>query len=192
MEYVKEYIKTKEDLKKWLAMDAVHYATQQLPLFQRLKYNLNTNAGGDQKYTWAYVKTLRYAEYHTNNHSLWHTLCRLYYMYKLRKLSYRTAIQIPPNAVGPGLFLPHFGAVNINENSIVGRNVTIYSGVRLGWKNVGGPCPKVGNNVFIGTGTNIIGDVCIGDNAILGQNCVIIKDVEANSVVVAQAPRILR
>ena len=42
----------------------------------------------------------------------------------------------------------------------------------------------IGNNVFIGAGTNIIGPVKIGDNVTIGQNCVITKDIPSNSVVV--------
>ena len=42
----------------------------------------------------------------------------------------------------------------------------------------------IGNNVFIGAGTKIIGPVKIGDNVTIGQNCVITKDIPSNSVVV--------
>ena len=182
----KELIRTKQDLREWLKLDSVHYASQIQPSFRKWKYNLNTNPGGDQRYTWLYVKTLRHAEYHINNHSLWHTICRIFYMSRLRRLAYKTAIQIPPNAVGPGLNLPHFGAINMNEHCCVGRNVTIYSGVRLGWKSPGEPCPQVGNNVFIGTGTNIIGDVHIGDNVTIGQNCGIVKDDDSNIRIICE------
>lgn len=42
----------------------------------------------------------------------------------------------------------------------------------------------IGNNVFIGAGTKIIGAVKIGDNVTIGQNCVITKDIPNNSIVV--------
>lgn len=102
-----------------------------------------------------------------------------------------TGFQIPPNVVGPGLNLPHFGVIVINENCSIGRDVTMYSGVCIGWQNRGLPCPCIGDNVFIGTGTNIIGDVHIGDNVTIGQNCVIVKDIASGSTVVAQQPRLL-
>jgi serine O-acetyltransferase len=47
-----------------------------------------------------------------------------------------------------------------------------------------GKAAIIGNNVFIGTGTKIIGDVHIGDNVTIGQNCVITKDIPSNSIVV--------
>ena len=47
-----------------------------------------------------------------------------------------------------------------------------------------GKAATIGNNVFIGAGTKIIGDVHIGDNVTIGQNCVITKDIPADSIVV--------
>ena len=191
MEYVKEYIKTKEDLKNWLAMDAVHYASQQKGFLKTLKYNLIATPIMDQKYIWAFVKTLRYSEYHMNNHNLWHTIARTYYLWKLRKLAYKTGFQIAPNAVGPGLRLIHWGPINVNENCRIGRNATLYWGVMMGWKGTGQPCPQIGDNAFVCSGTKIIGDVHIGDNVTIGQNCVVTKDVPSNSLVVAQQPRLI-
>lgn len=191
MEYVKEYIKTKEDLKEWLAMDAVHYASQQKGFLKTLKYNLIATPRMDQKYIWAFVKTLRYSEYHMNNHGMWHTIARTYYLWKLRKLAYKTGFQIAPNAVGPGLQLIHFGPINVNENCRIGRNATLYWGVMMGWKGAGQPCPQIGDNAFICSGTKIIGDVHIGDNVTIGQNCVVTKDVPSNSLVVTQQPRLI-
>ena len=187
----KELITTKKQLKEWLRMYSVYYYTQTQSFWKRLKYNLLAHPCMDQRYTWKYIKTLRRCEYHINNSGIVHMFLRILYLWQLRRLSYKTAIQIPPNAVGPGLNLPHFGAINMNENSKVGRNATIYSGVRLGWKKRGLPCPCIGDNVFIGNGTNIIGDVHIGDNVTIGQNCVIVKDIKSGTTVVAQQPRIL-
>lgn len=188
----KERIKNYSQLKEWLRMDSVYYPTQNQSFLKRLKYNILAHPCMDQRYTWKYIKTLRYCEYHINNSGKYHMIMRIFYLWKLRRLSYKTAIQIPPNAVGPGLNLPHFGAINMNENSKVGRNATIYSGVRLGWKEKNMPCPCIGDNVFIGTGTNIIGNVHIGDDVTIGQNCVIVKDIPSGSTVVTQAPRILK
>lgn len=184
-------IKSKEDLKRYLVMDAIHYPSQHCSFLKRLKFNLNATPIMEQRYIWDYVKTLRYAEYHTNNHSLWHTLMRTYYLCKLRKLARITGFQISTNTVGPGLCIYHWGSIIINEYCKVGSNVTLYSGVLMGWKSNGQPCPTIGDNVFIGAGSKIIGDVHIGDNVTIGQNCVITKDVQPNSIVVVQQPRII-
>lgn len=187
----KVLIRTKQDLREWLNMDAVHYPSQQQGFLKTLKYNLIATPIMDQKYIWAFVKTLRYSEYHMNNQSLWHTVARTYYLWKLRKLAYKTGFQIAPNAVGPGLQLIHFGPINVNENCRIGRNATLYWGVMMGWKGAGLPCPQIGDNAFICSGTKIIGDVHIGDNVTIGQNCVVTKDVPSNSLVVVQQPRLI-
>lgn len=185
----KDFITTKAQLKAWLELDAIYYPTQMLPFWKRLKYNLLAHPCMDQYFTWKFVKSLRFAEYHLNNHGFVHKLCRIWYLHKLRQLGYKTGFQIPPNVVGPGLNLPHYGVIIINDNSKLGCNVTLYSGVCIGWKKRGMPCPVIGDNVFIGTGTNIIGDVHIGDNVTIGQNCVIVRNVESDCTIVAQQPK---
>lgn len=188
----KERIISKKQLKEWLNLDSIHYQTQCQPFWKRLKYNLLAHPCMDQYYTWLYVKTLRYCEYHINNSGFFHKIWRVIYLHNLRRLGYKTGFQIPPNVTGPGLNLPHYGVIIINDNCNIGRNVTLYSGVCIGWKKRGLPCPLIGDNVFIGTGTSIIGDVHIGDNVTIGQNCVVVKDIESDSTVVAQPPRILK
>ena len=56
-----------------------------------------------------------------------------------------------------------------------------------------GGIPVIGDNVFIGSGTKIIGEVKIGNNVTIGQNCVIVKDIADDTVVVSSANvRLLR
>lgn len=63
--------------------------------------------------------------------------------------------------------------------------------VVIGHKNPGEGAPKIGNNVFIGAGSKIIGNIHIGNNVIIGQNVVITNDIPDNTTVVSQKPRIL-
>ena len=185
----KDFITTKAQLKAWLELDAIYYPTQMLPFWKRLKYNLLAHPCMDQYFTWKFVKSLRFAEYHLNNHGFVHKLCRIWYLHKLRQLGYKTGFQIPPNVVGPGLNLPHYGVIIIMiiVNSVVMSHF-ILEFVLAGKKEVM-PCPVIGDNVFIGTGTNIIGDVHIGDNVTIGQNCVIVRNVESDCTIVAQQPK---
>ena len=114
------------------------------------------------------------------------------YSYRLRKLGYKTGFQIPPNVCGPGITIYHYGAIIINDKTRIGRNVVLYPGVLIGHKVPGQSAPIIGNNVFIGSGAKIIGDVHIGDNVTIGQDCVIVKDIEAGHTVVAQPPRMIK
>lgn len=98
-----------------------------------------------------------------------------------------TGIEIHPGAViGKNFFIDHGFGVVIGETAIIGDEVLIYHGVTLGGKgsNKGKRHPTVGNNVMIGCGAKILGNITIGDNVKIGANAVIIHDVVSNSTVV--------
>jgi serine O-acetyltransferase len=98
-----------------------------------------------------------------------------------------TGIEIHPGAqIGRGLFIDHGMGVVIGETSIVGDNVTLFQGVTLGGtgKETGKRHPTVGNNVVIGAGAKVLGNIQVGDNSYVGANAVVLKDVPANSTVV--------
>lgn len=98
----------------------------------------------------------------------------------------RTNIEIHPAAkIGRHLFIDHGTGVVIGETAEIGDNVTIYHGVTLGGKSTekGKRHPTVGNNVIIGCGAKILGDVLIGDNAKIGANALVDHDVPDNGIV---------
>lgn len=155
-------IDNRKKLSACLAKDAMNYPSQTSGYMKRLFNNLLAGPNNAQKYIWRYVKVLRYAEYHCNSHGYWHRIMQIIYLYKLRNLSNITGFQIPINTVGYGLQIFHWGSIIINGKARLGNNVTLYPGVLVGWKNPGEHAPVIGNNVFIGSGSKIIGDVKIG------------------------------
>ncbi|MDD5422470.1 MAG: serine O-acetyltransferase [Candidatus Omnitrophota bacterium] len=106
-----------------------------------------------------------------------------------------TGIEIHPGAqIGKSFFIDHGMGVVIGETTITGDNVTIYQGVTLGGtgKEKGKRHPTIGNNVVIGTGAKVLGNITIGDNSYIGANAVVIKDVPPNSTVVGVPGRITK
>lgn len=106
-----------------------------------------------------------------------------------------TGIEIHPGAtIGKGLFIDHGMGVVIGETAMIGDNVTLYQGVTLGGtgKEKGKRHPTVGNNVVIGAGAKVLGNIRIGDNSYIGSNAVVIKDVPDNSTVVGVPGRITK
>lgn len=106
-----------------------------------------------------------------------------------------TGIEIHPGAtIGNSLFIDHGMGVVIGETTIIGDNVTLYQGVTLGGtgKEKGKRHPTIGNNVVIGAGAKILGNIKIGDNSYIGSNAVVIKDVPDNSTVVGVPGRITK
>lgn len=106
-----------------------------------------------------------------------------------------TGIEIHPGAtLGRRLFIDHGMGVVIGETSVIGDNVTLFQGVTLGGtgKQKGKRHPTLGNNVVVGAGAKILGDIHIGDNVSVGANAVVIEDVPANSTVVGVPGRVTR
>jgi serine O-acetyltransferase len=106
-----------------------------------------------------------------------------------------TGIEIHPGArIGKGLFIDHGMGVVIGETTIIGDNVTLYQGVTLGGtgKERGKRHPTLGNNIVVGTGAKVLGNITIGDNSYIGANAVVIKDVPPNSTVVGVPGRITK
>lgn len=102
-----------------------------------------------------------------------------------------TGIEIHPGAqIGESIFIDHGMGVVIGETAIVGNRVTIYHGSTLGGtgKETGKRHPTVGNDVMIGSGAKLLGNINIGSNVKVGANSVVLKDVlDGHTVVGAPA-----
>lgn len=94
--------------------------------------------------------------------------------------------------IGKGTIFLHSGlGVVIHENAKIGENCRIYQGVTIGGRGKRGT-PIIGNNVFIGANSTIIGNVIIGDNSIIGANSLVIHDVEKNTTVAGNPAKKIR
>lgn len=98
-----------------------------------------------------------------------------------------TGIEIHPGAkIGKRLFIDHGMGIVIGETSTIGNDCTIYHDVTLGGtgKDRFKRHPDIGNNVMIGAGSKVLGPIKIGNDAKVGANSTILKDVPDNVTVV--------
>ena len=98
-----------------------------------------------------------------------------------------TGIEIHPGAeIGHRFFVDHGMGVVIGETTIIGDDVTLYQGVTLGGtgKETGKRHPTLRNNVVIGAGARVLGNITIGENCRVGAGSVVLRDVPDNSTVV--------
>ena len=114
---------------------------------------------------------------------------KIYFLARLisERAKRRTGIEIHPGAViGERLFIDHGCGVVIGETSVIGNDVLIYHGVTLGGVSSEGRKrhPTIGNNVIIGCGAKVLGNIMIGDNVKIGANSVVLNDIESNKTVV--------
>lgn len=95
-------------------------------------------------------------------------------------------------SIGKGTIIAYGGiSVVIHKDAILGQNCVIESCVTIGGRSNLKKVPTVGNNVFIGTGAKVLGNVKVGNNVIIGANAVVIHDVPDNSIVAGVPARII-
>ncbi len=99
----------------------------------------------------------------------------------------KTGIEIHPGAkIGKNLFIDHGSGVIIGETTTIGDNVIMFHGVTLGGtgKEKGKRHPTIEDNVYIGCGAKILGNINIGKNSKIGANAVVLKDVMPNTTII--------
>ncbi len=88
-----------------------------------------------------------------------------------------------------GLYIAHpIGTVIAAEE--IGENCSIIASVTIGMRNEWA-FPRIGNNVFIGAGARVLGDIHVGDNTVIGANAVVIKDVPEGATVVGVPAKVI-
>ena len=125
--------------------------------------------------------------WHKLSHSLWHRGLRLPARFTSHIARWLTGIEIHPAAqIGRRLVIDHGMGVVIGETAMVGDDVYLYHQVTLGGTSSerGKRHPTVGNNVIVGAGAKILGDIVIGDGARVGANAVVVQPVAPGETVV--------
>lgn len=92
--------------------------------------------------------------------------------------------------IGGGLYIAHPVGVTMFPEKI-GENCSIIASVTIGLRGEQ-KFPRIGNNVFIGAGARVLGDVELGDHAVIGANAVVIKDVPAKGTVVGIPAKLIK
>lgn len=126
---------------------------------------------------------------------IWHRVAHFFHRIRLKFIARwimncsrrGTGIEIHPAAqIGKNLFIDHGMGVVIGETAVVGDNCTIYQGATLGGtgKEHNKRHPTLGNNVVVGAGAKVLGNITIGNNVKIGANSVVLKDVPDDCTVV--------
>jgi serine O-acetyltransferase len=124
---------------------------------------------------------------HRVAHWLWRHRLKLFARWLSTLNRFLTGIEIHPGArIGRRFFIDHGMGVVIGETAEVGDNVTMYHGVTLGGVSLekGKRHPTIEDDVVIGAGAKVLGNIVVGRGSRIGANAVVVKSVPPNSVVV--------
>jgi serine O-acetyltransferase len=141
-----------------------------------------------------YLRLLRKQEYYINtargNRMKW--LASMFYEGRKNRLGMRLGIEIGPNCFGKGLNIYH-GNLVINSDVRVGENCSLHGANCIGNNGLSTGVPKLGNNVDVGYGAIIIGDITVADNVKIGANAVVNCSVtEPGCTVVGVPARVVK
>lgn len=132
-------------------------------------------------------------------HMISHFLYKKNLLFLARLISqiarFLTGIEIHPGAtLGAGILIDHGMGVVIGETAELGDRITIYHGTTLGGtgKEKGKRHPTVGDNVVIGAGSKVLGNIKIGSNSKIGANSVVLDDVPEGATVVGIPGRVVK
>ncbi len=108
---------------------------------------------------------------------------------------HRFGVEIHPGAViGRRFLIDHGMGIVIGETTVIGDDCMIYQGVTLGGtgKETGKRHPTLGDNVVVGVGAKVLGNITLGDNSKVGGGAVVVKDVPADCTVVGVPGHVVR
>lgn len=133
---------------------------------------------------------LRMAEYLLGRKDPVSRFAGRYYRFAAKRYGAKYGVSIPVGShPGPGLFIMHFGGIVVSGEAIIGKNCRIHAGVNIGSNRFG--VPRIGDDVYIGPGAKLFGDIEIGDGAQIGANSVVSRSVPARSVVSGPHARVI-
>ena len=168
-------IRSKADLRLYLAADLA--AVQPHPLrawrpWHRWKYP-----------TLHFQRRLRYAEYCLNTArnpigKAWAFAMR----FRAREHGIRLGLTIPPNVFGPGLSIPHWGTIVVNDKARIGARCRLHTSTNIGVKD--GAAPRIGDDCYIGPGVKMFGGIVLGDRVEIGANAVVTRSCGDDVVLV--------
>lgn len=138
---------------------------------------------------WKFQILLRKCEYYNNcKKGYISKIVKYFNFYRFHKLRLKLGFSIPLNVFGPGLSIAHYGQITVNGNAKIGKNCRIQESVTIGATNGNAEAPIIGDNVFIGSGARIIGELKIGNNIAIGANSVVVKSFNENNITIAGVP----
>ena len=128
---------------------------------------------------WKFERLLRKTEYYVNcRNDILGKIYAIYLQVKYYRMRLKYNTYIPLNTFESGLSIAHLGCIVVNGNARIGKNCRIQESTTIGATNGEKSAPNLGDNIFIGSGARIIGNINIANDISIGANAVVNKDLE--------------
>lgn len=143
-----------------LEQDKLRYANQKMPVFQKY-YRLNQ------------MKKNKFLK----------KIYRILFAFSRRVYAVEFS---DTTQIGPGFYVGHPYGITINPKTVMGSNINIHKGVTIGQENRGKRkgVPTIGNDVWIGINSTIVGNITIGDDVLIAPNSYVNCDIPSHSIVI--------
>ncbi len=178
-------IQTKNDLQRFLSTERGAY------LYGGRKDTIIAYLTGDPRaQIWRFQKRLRICEYRYNNRHKgpMHYVMFLWARKRKNHLGTRLGFEISENIFDEGLRLYHCGNIVVNGDSRIGKNCVLHGANCIGNSAKDFAAPRLGDNVDIGVGASIIGDVTIADDVTVGAGAVVTRSITQRNATVVGIP----
>jgi serine O-acetyltransferase len=178
-------IQTKNDLQRFLSVERGAY------LYGGRKDTIIAYLTDDPRaQIWRFQKRLRICEYRYNNRhrSPLHYMMFLWARKRKNSLGMRLGFEISENIFDEGLRLYHCGNIVVNGDSRIGKNCVLHGANCIGNAAKDFAAPQLGDNVDIGVGASIIGNVTITDNVTIGAGAVVTRSITQKNTTVVGIP----
>ena len=172
-------INNKKELKEWINYEQNNYKSPKFKIFDQLFCISETSI------LRKFLKRLRKTEYYKNTNKKF-----LYFISKMKymKMENKYSIHIPLNTCAKGLKIMHVGPILINHNAKIGENCSLHINTSIVAGGTNSEAPVLGNNIVLGVGAVVLGNIKLADNIAIGANAVVNKSFLEESITIAGVP----
>jgi serine O-acetyltransferase len=180
----------KKHLKETLAMEKKFYQNYMFPTFSR--YVLSYLYREPVRIIWSFQKLLRKSEYYESLHrirgGIYYRFMYLLYLSRKNRLGEKLGIEIGNSTFQSGLVIYHFGNIVVNGGSNVGKNCHLHGDNCIGNDGKTDICPTIGDNVSLGVGAKVIGNVEIANNIKIAAGAVVVHSFSESNITLGGVP----
>ena len=181
-------IETKEQLKVCLEYENQIYTQYMFPT--KMKYILFRIIREQTRMIYSFLRLSRKADYYKFkkkegswvNHFLY-----LFYLFRKNRLGEKLGLEVGTNHIKEGFLMYHYNNV-VNANSVIGKNLHLYGNNCIGNDGKTNDCPVIGNNVSLGVGAKVIGNITIADNIKIGAGAIVIHSFLEEGITIGGVP----